>query len=273
MTAARPDLPTTAAIAVVAYALANAFHEGLGHGGACLMVGCDPVLLTSMTFHGEEQGLGDLAQRFISSGGTLANLGAAAIALLLLRRTTPGAHARWFFLWLFATINLLQATGYLLFSGLGNIGDWAAVVRGWPMPGLWRLLLAAAGGISYWFAVDAMMKRLGARIPGAGAERLPALNRLTLTAYFTGALLYVTAGLFDPAGLVILFIAAAAASLGGTSGLAWGPQLLRDPKAGPHAPPPLELDRDWRWIAAAAVVAAAFIFVLGPGIALGPPGK
>jgi len=30
------DRPTLAAIAVVAFALANVVHEGVGHGGACL---------------------------------------------------------------------------------------------------------------------------------------------------------------------------------------------------------------------------------------------
>jgi hypothetical protein len=31
------------------------------------------------------------------------------------------------------TVNLMQAAGYFLFSGLGGIGDWAAVLRhlGW----------------------------------------------------------------------------------------------------------------------------------------------
>ncbi|HXH28971.1 MAG TPA: hypothetical protein VNL37_07995, partial [Candidatus Polarisedimenticolia bacterium] len=49
----RPDLPTLAAVAVVAYALSNVIHEGLGHGGACRLVGGTPRLLTSMTFDGD----------------------------------------------------------------------------------------------------------------------------------------------------------------------------------------------------------------------------
>jgi hypothetical protein len=33
------DRTTVVAIAIVAYALANLMHEGLGHGGTCIAVG------------------------------------------------------------------------------------------------------------------------------------------------------------------------------------------------------------------------------------------
>lgn len=265
---ARADLPTAIAIAAVVTSLGNLLHEGLGHGGMCLLTGCDPVLLTSMTFSGEREALGELASRLIPAGGTLANVAAALVAMGFLRRTPPTAHARWYFLWLLATLSLLEATGYLLFSGVANVGDWAAVVRGWPQPGLWRLLLAVAGGVGYWLVANWSMRTLGARLPGVGKERLPAALRLTLSAFCTIAAVRIGAGLLDPAGVAVLLIAAVASSLGGASALAWGPQLLRDPREGPYAPPALELPRDWRWIAAGLVAAALFVGVLGPGVAL-----
>ena len=64
-----------------------------------------------------------------------------------------------------------------------------------------------------------------------------------------------------------MLISAAAASFGGTSALAWMAQLLRNEKRFPprerEAPP---LPRSIPWLAAGAVVALLFVFVLGPGI-------
>ena len=47
---APPDLPTLVAIPIVAYGLANLGHEGLGHGGACLLAGGRPMVLSSVHF-------------------------------------------------------------------------------------------------------------------------------------------------------------------------------------------------------------------------------
>jgi hypothetical protein len=263
----RPDWLTIAAVAIVVHALATLIHEGIGHGGACLAMGCKPQLLTTMQFEGDERSLSGLSGRIISAGGSLANLTAAAVAIALLRRRrNAAARASWFFLWLFATVNLLQAAGYPLYSGVGNIGDWAAVVEGFEPAWLWRIVLAAVGAAGYWMAARWAMDQLGRRLPGLSSARMPEANRYTLVAYATGGALAVIAGLFDPGGLVLVLISGIAASLGGTSALAWGPQLLHDPRLGVPAEPMLDVKRDVRWIVAAAVVAIAFVFVLGPGI-------
>src|SRR6516164_9848737 len=141
----RPDLPTLAALAVVAYALADLVHEGLGHGGTCLLVGGRPRVLTSMHFEGDTEGLPPLANRLIAAGGAVANLLAAAVALAFLRLSRDRSPAAWLFLWIFVSINLMQATGYLLFSGVGDIGDWSAVIRDWSPAWAWRLALAVVG--------------------------------------------------------------------------------------------------------------------------------
>lgn len=266
MTPRSPDTLTVASIAVVAYALSNAIHEGVGHGGACLLVGCTPRVLTSMQFEGDYAELPRIAARIIASGGSVANVLVAAAAIALLRRSPQWRAANWCFLWLLATVNLLQGTGYLMFSGVGNVGDWAAVVRGWPGGGVWRVGLAAAGGLTYWASTRWAMATLGARLHARGPERAAEAYRYTLVAYAAGAALYLLAGSRDPGGVAILMVSGVAASLGGTSGLAWGPQLLRNPALGRPAPPLLELARDWRWVAAAAVAAVLFVGVLAPGI-------
>lgn len=268
MTPARPDLLTVVAVAAVAHVAASLVHEGLGHGGACLLVGCRPQLLTTMQFSGDERNLSSAGIKFIAAGGTFANLIAATIASWLLRRRAR-TDAAWFYLWLFATVNWLEAAGYLLYSGAINIGDWADVVRGLGNFWIWHAILVLVGATAYWIATRRLMGQLGRRLTAAGASRVTAANRYTLTAYVVGGLLSLAAGLFEPGGAFIVLISGVAASLGGTSGLAWGPQLLHDPRMGQPEEPALSVARDWRWIVAGAVAAATFVLVLGRGLSFG----
>ena len=86
-----------------------------------------------------------------------------------------------------------------------------------------------------------------------------------LLPYFVGAATLIVAGILNPLGMRIVLISAAAASLGGTSLLAWYHTIPRPPSALTQEPP-LGIGRDLKWIAAAVVVLAVFVFVLGPGI-------
>lgn len=265
------DRPTVASIAIVAYAFANVLHEGFGHGGACLVVSCAPKVLSSMHFDGDTTGLSRAATNFIEAGGTLANLLAATVAFAWLRtRGAASVHAR-YFAWLFGTINLLQATGYLLFSGVGNIGDWANIVRGLEPAWAWHTAMAIAGGVAYWFSARYALITLGPFVGGETPERYRRGLTLMLVPYFTGAALYLVAGAFNPIGFVLVAISAAPASLGGTSALAWGPQYLRGDYIPRATVQPAALPRSTGWIVLAATVGVAFVAVLGPGITLGKP--
>ena len=268
--AAALHLPTLIAIAVVAFALTNVAHEGLGHGGMCLAVGGQPRVLNAVYFDCGEDGLAPAASRWISAGGTLTNLALAALTLLLLRTNLVRAASGRYFLWLFLALNLMQAFGYWMFSGLGGIGDWNAVVAGSPHYVLWRIALAAVGTAAYMFvAVPVALRGLEPFLGAAEPPRLARARRLTLPAYLAGGTLYVTAGLLNPESPMLVLISAAAASFGGASALAWMTQLLRDRRRfPPAASDPLGIGRSWPWIVAAGLVAAFFIGVLGPGIAL-----
>ncbi len=48
-------------------------------------------------------------------------------------------------------VNVLQAFGYLLFSGLGGVGDWSVVTRRLRPHLAWRLGLAALGAVLYFW--------------------------------------------------------------------------------------------------------------------------
>src|SRR5215472_6579920 len=79
------DRWTVAAIAVVAYAVGNVVHEGLGHGGACVLVGGRPLELNAIFFECSMDGLPPSARRWLAAGGSIANLIVAALAWIALR--------------------------------------------------------------------------------------------------------------------------------------------------------------------------------------------
>jgi hypothetical protein len=93
--------------------------------------------------------------------------------------------------------------------------------------------------------------------------------RLTVFPYLAGGTLSCIAGLFNPVGMLLVAISAAAASFGGTSGLAWMAQWLNGGSipSGTTARP-ADIARSWVWIAASGTLAVVFIFALGPGLRL-----
>ena len=270
MTADQPetttiDLPTVAAVAVIVYALVSILHEGLGHGGACLLVHGRPVRLTSATFDCDTHLLDDAARRTVSAGGTIVNLVVGAAFLATFYRMRSIGLLR-FAVWLIAAANVMLGFGYFFYSGFLGIGDWAEVTARLEPLYFWRILMGAGGLALYIFATRRLYARLGMLLPGDG--RLQSVKRVSLTAYASGCALMCLTGLFDPGGMIILAISSAAASLGGTSGFAWGWQTLRGMNHEPAPGARLVIHRNVPVIAAAFVVALAFMATLGPGISL-----
>ena len=263
-------LPTVIAIALVAYALTNIAHEGVGHGGMCVAVGGEPITLNAVYFDCSRAGVSDAGSRWISAAGTLTNLAFAALTALLLRARLVRAATGRYFLWLFLTLNLLQAFGYWMFSGIGGIGDWNAVVADSPNYALWRIALAVAGTAAYMFvAVPIALRRLLPFLTARDPGRMAAAVRLTVVPYIAGGMLYVTAGLLNPESPWLVLISAAAASFGGASALAWMAQLLRNrERYPPTGEPAAGIARSWPWLVAGALTAFFFVAVLGPGIGL-----
>ncbi len=257
-----PDRWTVIGIALLAYAIANFLHEGVGHGGACVLLGGTPQVLSSVHFECEA---GSDAMRGVAAAGTIVNFLFGAIALLALRsvpaRERPHAYH---FVWLFATLNLLMGAGYFLFSGAGNIGDWAVVARDTAPAFVWRPAMAVFGALLYFWLARRSARAL--RVLTGGDELGMARGRrFAIPAYLAGGLLYCVSGLANPVGPILVAISAAAASFGGASGLLWLTALLR------HFDGPTEavtLERSRGWIATGIVAAFLFIAVLGPGIEL-----
>jgi hypothetical protein len=257
------DRMTVVAIAIVAYALANLIHEGLGHGGTCIMVGGRLTALSAV--HAECDAPGLLADSLVTAAGTLGNLLAAATAWLLLRRQEARPTSWRYFLWLFMTLNLLQGTGYWLFSGVGNVGDWAHLIATLEPRWLYRTILALLGGAGYWGAIVLGLRTLSPLL-GDGPDRLQRARTLCLVPYLAGGVLYVAAGLFNPVSPLLVLISAAAASFGGVSAFAWMTELLRGPRYPAATGAPLAIRRSPGWIAVAAMTALVFVGILGPGL-------
>lgn len=253
------DPLTIIAISVVAFAVADVLHEAVGHGGACLLSGGHAKVLSTVHFECSED------SRFIAAGGTLVNFIAGFLCWGALRATNPARQYSRYFLWLLMTINFLQAAGYFLFSGIGNFGDWAEVIQGLEPSWLWRAGLILVGAVSYallvWLGLLELRRFLGEQDNHRGGAK-----DLTILPYITGGVLYTVAGMFNPVGMVLVGLSAAAASFGGASGMAWMTQYLGTKLAPRITSRPLALPRSRMWIVAALLAAAIFIGVLGRGV-------
>jgi hypothetical protein len=82
-TTAPLDALTVGAIGILAYMLGNVLHEGLGHGGACVLVGAKPLVISSVHFECSSD------SRLVFAGGTAINLLAGALFFALGRFTGP----------------------------------------------------------------------------------------------------------------------------------------------------------------------------------------
>jgi hypothetical protein len=249
------DRPTLIAVSALACILQDVLHEGLGHGVIAWLSGAHHLTISTVALQS------DVSTRWISAGGTLVNLVFAAIFWLLLRRARGSKPVTFYFLTMAMAGNLLTGTGYFLFSGVANFGDWAAVIDGLQPHWLWRAGLIALGAISYYLSmlvVAASMKEFYDR-----HDSLRRVRSLCWTPYVTDGVLAGVAGLLNPAGLFYVIASALPSTLGANAGLLSLPDLIRwRGQEGQLAP----IRRSAGWIVAGAISSALFIFVIGRGI-------
>lgn len=259
----RSDAVTVASIAALAYMLGNILHEGLGHGGACLLSGGRPLALSSVDFECSAD------TRLVMAGGTLVNLLAGGL-FFVLGRLVSREHPRLrFFLWLAMAVNLFAGTGYFLFSGIGGIGDWSDFIGGLGPQLPWRIGLTLLGVLSYGAVAWVNLMELRPFI-GSDQQRYSRAAGMLTVAYFTGGILMCIAGAFNPRGAILILISAAASTFGGSSGLLWATQWLKSQSMVPlgSVERPIMIQRSWVWTVLAAVTTIVFLVVLGPGIRL-----
>jgi hypothetical protein len=252
------DRPTLLAISALACILQDVLHEGLGHGVTAWLSGARQITMSTVALQC------DIDTRWISANGTLVNLVFAAIFWLLLLKAQRYRPATRYFLVLAMAGNLFTGTGYFLFSGVTNFGDWAAVIRGLQPHWMWQLGLVALGVASYYASmliVAAQLKPFQAE-DSDGSRRL---RGLCWTPYFTDGILAGLGGLLNPAGLFYVIASALPSTLGANAGLLSLPSMMRrwsrgkEEQIGP-------IGRGTAWIVVAAIASLMFVFVLGRGL-------
>jgi hypothetical protein len=252
----KDDKLTLIAISVLACILQDVLHEGLGHGVTAWLSGAHRIILSTVAMES------DVETRLVAANGTLVNLLFGAIFWLLLLNPRRYRPATYYFLVLAIAGNLFTGTGYFLFSGFSNFGDWAVVIQGLEPHWAWRVGLIALGACSYY----ASMLVVGAKLKefyGRG-ESWRRLRGLSWTPYFTDGALAAVAGVLNPAGLVYVLLSALPSTLGANAGLLWLPSLMRGWRKTEEEIGPIRRSREW--IAAAVIACLLFVFVLGPGI-------
>lgn len=228
---------TIISMAVISMGLAALLHEGLGHGVTAWLRG---DLVTQLT----RNHLSDRkADRLVDAGGTMINFLVGAVALAAFIRARPNLR---FFLWFFAAVNLLDGAGYFLFSGVGGVGDWAAVIAGLPHQAALRTAMALVGAALYYLCV--MLLAAAVRPFVATRSEYNMVGRLP---YLAACVFYCVAGAFDPLGFKLLFLSTIPAAFGGLSGLLLADKLLR--KSAPARPLAVKPSPFSWWTAASSV--------------------
>ena len=255
--ARQDDWPTVMAASILSCVLQDVLHEGLGHGVTAWLSGARQVTMSTVALQS------DIETRWVSANGTLVNLFFALIFWLLLLKPERYRPTTRYFLVLAMAGNLFTGTGYFFFSGVTNFGDWAAVIRGLQPHWMWQLGLILVGMASYYASmllVAAQLKPFQEKSPPSRRLRV-----LCWTPYFTDGILAALAGLLNPAGLFYVVASALPSTLGANAGLLSLPSLMgRMSSSDAEQVGPIR--RGPAWIAAAAVAALLFIFVLGRGI-------
>jgi len=91
----------------------------LGHAATALLTSTKSGLLTTVAWSSE------FDSRLVAAGATLVNLAASVVSWIALRNA-KSTSVRWrFFLLTSFAFDLFEGTGYFLFSGVTNFGDWA----------------------------------------------------------------------------------------------------------------------------------------------------
>lgn len=249
----RDDKLTLIAISTLAYILADLLHEGLGHGVVAWASGAHRLTISTLALQS------DIASRWISAGGTLVNLLFALLLWLALHYVRELQPATRYFLALALAANLFTGTGYFLFSGAANFGDWAAVIQGLEPHWLWRLGLTLLGAGSYY----ASMLLVGRQFkPFLETPHRSRIRILCWTPYLTEGALAFAAGLFNPLGLFYVLASGLSSTLGANAGFISLPFVMHGWSGGGTGLIPRSLG----WIAAGVIASALFVFLLGPGL-------
>ena len=240
--------------------MCDMIHEVLGHGVACALTpGVKALSLSTVALQTSA------SNRFVASAGSIVNVAVGVVLLALVGRRQPFGLTG-YFLWLLATLNLLNGTGYLLFSSILNIGDWAVVIEGGRPHWLWRTIMGVVGIAAYARLVSLSATTLGGFVR-SGQLALGDVRRLVIVAYIAGGLLLVAGAARNSIDPSLVLTSGASSGFGAMMGMLFVPGIVHG-LAGGSAPAAAVLRTSFRWVIAGALTAFVFIAILGPGILL-----
>lgn len=260
--AAPDDIPTIISISALASILQDVLHEGLGHAGTAWLSGAHHITISTVAMQAE------IDNRWIEANGTLVNLVFGVVFWILLLKADGFRPATRYFLVLAMMGNLFTGTGYFLFSGVSNYGDWAAVIHGLHPHWMWQIGLIVLGVAAYF----ASMLLVAAKLKPFHVTQKPRrIRSLCWTPYITDGILAGVAGVLNPAGLVYVLTSALPSTLGANAGLFSLPGIIgrwnrKSQPGGGDAERVAPICRSYGWIGAALIVVLLYIFVIGRGI-------
>jgi len=258
VSAGRDDLPTAAALGVIAACCSAVAHEALGHGSECLAIGGRIARLTNVYF--------DCVGRDASTAiaGPAGNL-AAGMAAALLFSLTPAVRPRLkLLLLLVSAFSLFWEAGYMLYAAAKGEGDYVFFLQNIGAAASSRPMLVAFGFALYLVTVAWVARGVRAFGPGAEPTLAARARRLLWPAWLGGALAEIAAAAFYAPGRLEA-MHQAALEIGAASIPLLVIPLRLWPLPGPRASAPLAR-RSAAWIAAAVVVFAVFAATLGRGL-------
>lgn len=251
------DTLTLIAISIVTLMLSTMLHEGLGHGAVALLTGTTSGTLSTVAWSSASD------SKLVAAGGTIVNLIAGSLFWLALRAARNASPQTRFFLLIACAFNLFTGTGYFLFSGISNFGDWAMVIAGLHPYWLWRVLLIVVGAAAYYGAMRIVGTSL-VRFLGVPTSETRRFRRFTWIPYFSAIVIEVIAGLRNPLGLPLVFESALPATAGANCALLFLVYYI--PKSTAPGPNSQPVKRSYSWIVVSAALALIFVGIFGPGV-------
>ena len=201
--------------------------------------------------------------RIVAAAGSIANVVVGAAALGLFRRLARFSAAE-YFLWLFGSLNLLNGSGYPLYSAVLGSGDWEVVVRGLQPAWMWRLGLGVVGAAGYLGVVVLSARELARAVERNFVSR-GEVARLVFVAYLAGGTLLLVAAAFNPISSSLILLSGVSSGFAAMAGLTLVPGMVEKRTVGVGIGKGL-VSHSPGWIVAGLVVGTFFVAIIGPGI-------
>jgi hypothetical protein len=258
----RAPLADVVALAALAWVAAATLHEGMGHGLACSAMGGEPTNWSTFHFGCNQEAMSLWGGRIVAGAGTAVNVTLAALGWLVWRGS--GSLRGRLGGWIVFALNGLTTFGYLVFSAVFSIGDWngRGVMEGVADPVLARVALAVVGIAGYYAVVRVAAEMLARVLDGAGMAAQA--RRCAVIVWMTTGVISLAAALAAGSDWRSTIGASIGVAVGGNAGLLSMGRFVKPTAAASTT----TLPPSWLLRMAAILGTAAFVAILGPGIAL-----